>query len=250
MFHLGAFYQNVDPGASLKQINAVPDQAVFTSGVDMRVPTGMANLLAEAALSAATAPLYGQVQSPTLRDLANQDIDPVADAIVWSEVGTMQYHGQSPRDLTEAESLNLAIYATGGAAAHNYGLVWIGDGAFKPTTGKIFSVRATASATLAAGSWVNAALTFNSTLPSGTYQVVGLRAQGANLIAARLVFVGGRFRPGVPADPALDTNYAPEFRMGRSGVFGEFDVNQPPTVDCLGETDTAQVFVLDLIKTA
>ena len=102
---------------------------------------------------------------------------------------------------------------------------------------------------MSAGSWVNTALTFNSTLPSGTYQVVGMRAEGANLVAARLVFVGGQFRPGVAAASAANLALFNRFRNGQIGVFGAFDVNQPPTLDCLGVTDTSQEVVLDLIKT-
>jgi hypothetical protein len=248
MFHLAAYYQNVDPAASLKAINAVPDQAVFSSGLDIRVPTGLAKLLGAAALSAATVPLYAQVSSPTLRDLANQDVSPIADAIVWTESHCLGDFFDNPRDLTELEAVEFAIYATGGAAAHEYGLIFLGDGPVKPTSGKIFTVEATAAITLAAGKWVNGALTFNSTLPAGTYQVVGMKAFGANLIAARLVFVGGSFRPGVLGDPALDQNFNPIFRYGRLGVFGQFDSNQPPTLDALGETDTAQILFLDLIK--
>jgi len=250
MFHTGAFYQSVDPAGVLTTINAVADQSLFTSGIDLRVPAALNNLAAEAALTAATGPLQGQVQSPTLRNLANQDVLPVVAAATFSAYDQLQYHADNPIALAAAESLNFAIAATGGAAAVNYGLVWLSDGPVKPTTGKIFSIRATSSVTLAAGVWVNGALTFGSTLPAGTYQVVGMYAQGAHLVAARLLFVGGTFRPGVPANADLNHNHFAQFRNGYAGVFGSFDINQPPSVDCLGVTDTAQTFVLDLIKTA
>lgn len=249
MMHLAAFYQSVDPGAKLTQINAVPDQSLYTTGKELRVPSGMANLLAEAALSAATTPSYAQVQSPTLRSLANQDINPVQTAAKFATQAGWQNHSGNPRSLSVAEPVNFAIDATGGAAAANYGLVVLGDGPIKPTTGNIISVRGTAAITLAAGSWVNGAVSFNSVLPAGTYQVVGLWAEGANLVAARLVFPGANFRPGVPANDAITANFFPEFRNGMSGVLGEFDTNQPPTLDCLGATDTAQNLIFDLIKT-
>lgn len=249
MLHLGAFYQSVDPAGVLTQINAVPDQSLYINGVDMRVPDGMANLAGEAALSAATTPAFGQVQSPTLRSLANQDVLPIASAAVFAQQQQLQWHGDNPRGLTVAEALNFAIQATGGAAAANYGLVWLCDGAVKPTSGAIISVRATAAITLSAGSWVNGSITFGSVLPAGTYQVVGMVAEGAHLVAARLVFPGGTFRPGVPGNPALQDNLFPAFRNGYAGVFGEFNTNQPPTLDALGATDTAQNLILDLIKT-
>lgn len=248
MIHLGAFYQSVDPAGALTLINAVTDQAIFTSGDDMRVPSGIPNLLGEAALSAATGPSFGQVQSPSLRRLANQDVKPIVGAVTFGATDQIQWHGESPRQLEVSESVNFAIDATGGAAADNYGLIWMGDGPVTETKGKIFSVRATGAAALVAGSWVNSAVTFETVLPAGDYQVVGFRAEGANLVAARLVFVGQGFRPGVPGEHSTATNYFRMFRFGHIGVYGQFNVDQPPTVDCLGATDAAQELIFDLIK--
>ena len=248
MQHLAAFYQSVDPAGALTTINAVADQAIRTSGKDLVVPALIANLVGEAVLSAATGPAYGQVQSPSLRQLANQDVKPIIAAVVFGGNPPMQHHFASPRALKGNESLNFAVQATGGAAAVNYGLVWLSDGALQPIRGNIFSVRAAGAAALSAGVWVNTALTFDETLPAGTYQVVGMRVEGTNLVAARLSFVGEGYRPGVPAVNTVGDRDFLDMRMGRSGTFGTFDVNQPPTLDCLGVTDTAQNVILDLIK--
>ena len=247
--HLAAYYQSVNSAGALVGLNAVPDVAVFTSGADIRVPPDIANLLGEAVLSAQTGPAFGQIQSPSLRQLANQDIEPIAAALKFGATDEIQWHGDNPRALEGNEAITAAVQATGGAAAGNYVLVWLGDGPVKPSPGKIFSMRATGAAALSAGVWVNTALTFEDTLPAGSYQIVGVRAEGANLVAARLVFVGGAYRPGVPGEPSSATNYFRTFRNGKYGVYGEFDINQPPSVDCLGATDTSQAFVLDLIKT-
>ena len=85
-------------------------------------------------------------------------------------------------------------------------------------------------------------------LPAGQYQVVGMRVQGTNLVAARLVFQGFPWRPGAPAVNVLGDEDNKYFRMGRMGIWGEFDQTSPPTMDCLGVTDTTQVVYLDLIK--
>lgn len=246
--HLAAFYKSVASSSALALLSAVTDQAIYTSGNDVRVPTGLANLIGEAASTAQTGPGYAQVQSPTLRDLVNQDVEPISGSLVFTDGGQIQWHGDNPRALTAAESVNFGVYATDTSAAGNYGLIWLADGAVKPTGGKTFSMRATAAVTLSAGNWVNGSLTFNSTLPAGTYQIVGMRAEGTNLVAARLVFVGQGFRPGVPGETSSANNYFRAFRGGAQGVFGQFDVNQPPTVDCLGVTDTSQSFVFDMIK--
>jgi len=249
MFHLAAYYESLDPAGALTKIAAVPDQAVRTDGNDIVVPQGISNLVAEAALSAATGPSYAQVQSPSLRQLANQDVGPIVSGVTFGSNPSVMQHFTTPRPLKAAESINFAISATGGAAAVNYGLIWLADGALSPVQGNIFTVRATGSAALAAGEWVNSSLTFDSTLPSGTYNVVGMRLVGANLVAGRLVFVGGQYRAGVPAVNAVGNREFDPSRYGRMGSFGVFDVNQPPTLDCLGVTDASQTVFLDVIKT-
>lgn len=248
MFHTAAYYQSVDPAGALTELNAVADQAIRTNGKDIVVPTDLTNLVAEAALSAATGPSYAQVESPSLRQLANQDVGPIVGAVVFGSDPAVQSHFTLPRVLKGNESVNFSLLATGGLAAANYGLIWLSNGPMSPISGNIFTVRATAAAALAAGTWVNGALTFDSTLPAGTYNVVGMRAVGANLVAARLVFVGEGYRPGVPAVNAVGNLDARFGRYGSIGSFGVFDVNQPPTVDFLGVTDTSQTVFLDLIK--
>lgn len=248
MQHLLAFYKSVDPAGALVNITPVADQAIRSTTTGFIIPGDIANMVAEAALSAATGPAQGQVQSPSLRQLANQDILPIVAAVKFGTNPAWQHHFQAPRPLKGNEELDFYVKATGGVAAACYGLVWLADGARQPTSGNIFTVYATGAATLAAGAWVNTALTFGSTLPAGTYNVVGFRAEGANLVAARLSFVGMGYRPGVPAVNAVGDMDPTVTRNGRFGSLGVFDVNQPPTVDCLGVTDTAQVFALDLIK--
>ena len=90
--------------------------------------------------------------------------------------------------------------------------------------------------------------TFPVSLAAGKYQVVGMRANGTNLVAARLVFGNQGPRPGCPAvNDEVDQDY-PLFRDGKLGVWGEFTNSNPPTLDALGVTDTAQEVFLDLIQ--
>jgi len=248
MFTTVAWYQSIDPAGALTAINAVSDQHVTVSGADIRVPKGLANIIGAAALANDASVTRAQLQSPSLRATLNFDVEPVVAAAVFGSPAEQTFFPDTPVPLMENESLNFAILSDPAAAAVHYGLAWLSDGPVKPVTGKIYTVRCTAAAALAAGVWVNSALTFAQTLPAGDYQVVGMRARGTNLVAARLVFVGGVWRPGVPAINALgdlDTYWQ---RYGRMGVLGQFNSTTPPTVDCLGVTDTAQTIMLDLIK--
>lgn len=248
MFHLAAYYQSVDLGGVLTAINAVPDQALFTSSADIRVPKELANVIAAAGLTASTTLTSAQLQSPSLRSLVNHDLEPLVGAVTFGSPPEGIYFPMSPIALVPDEALNFYFNTDNAGAAAHYGLVGLADGPQQEVQGEIFTVRVTSACTLAAGAWVNGNLTFSQTLPAGRYQVVGMRSRGTNLVAARLVFPGGRFRPGVGAVNAVSDldPYWP--RYGRMGVFGEFEHLLPPTVECLGVTDSAQTHFLDLIK--
>lgn len=248
MHHIAAWGQSVDLAGVLTALNAVQDPVLTTAGVDVRVPAAMPFIIGQAALLGNATPSRAQLSSPSLRAMVNLDIEPIVAALVFGSFPEQLIHPDSPIPVVANESLNFNAQATGGAATQNYGLVWLADGPQAAVKGSIYSLRATAGITLAADTWVNGNLTFAQTLPAGTYQVVGMRARGTNLVAARLVFIGGMWRPGVPAVNAIGNVDPYAFRYGNMGVWGQFDNTTPPTVDCLGVTDVTQTFDLDIIR--
>jgi hypothetical protein len=248
MFHLVAYEQSIDPGGALTAINAVREEVLFTSGTDIRVPTGLPNIIGAAATINDASLSRAQVQSPSLRMLANLDVEPVVQALVFGNPAEVLFHPQQPIPLTPDEALNFAVASDPAAAVIHRGLVWLADGPQQTVTGTMFSVRATSAVTLVTGQWVNGNLTFAQSLPAGRYQVIGMRARGTNLVAARLVFPEQVARPGVAAINAIGDEDAISFRFGRAGTWGEFPHTNPPTVDCLGVTDTAQTYIIDLLR--
>lgn len=248
MHHLAAWYENIDPAGVLAPITAVQDETVFTSGDDIRVPAGLPFIIGEAALGNDSSLAQAQIQSPSLRTMTNIDVEPAVAAAVFGNPQESIMHPLNPIPVREHEAVNFTVNSDPVSAVAHYGLVWFGDGPQQPVNGEIYTVRATGAAALSAGVWVNSNLTFGQTLPFGDYQIVGMRARGTNLVAARLSFVGGQYRPGVPAVNAIGDRDLTLFRYGRMGVYGQFNSNTPPTVDCLGITDTSQVFAFDLVK--
>lgn len=248
MHHLGAFYESKDPEGALLPITAVREEMFFTAGIDYRVPDALPNIIGAAGLSVDASCTRAQIQSPSLRVLANLDVEPVILAGVFGAPPEVLFHGESPIPLTPDEALNFAFLSNPAAAAVLYGLVWLADGPQSPVSGRMFSVRATATITEVAGTWVNGDLTFAQTLPAGTYQVIGMRARAADAVAARLIFPEQVARPGVPIVNAIGDADPTAFRFGKCGVFGEFPHTNPPTVDILGGTGAAQYFILDLLR--
>lgn len=235
--------------AALTAITPVPDPTVSINGNNVLVPASLNQVVATAAMiNSAAATLRAEIQAPSLRATLNFDVSPIVNGLVFGSLARIARFWQTPLQLVTNEPLN--YFFQNGAAVMNRGLIVLADGPIRPVQGKIYTVRATGAASLVTATWVNTALTFGQTLPAGRYQVVGFRAIGANLVAARIFFVGGAWRPGVPACNVSNDNEWNDFRYGNCGVLGEFDNTTPPTVDCLGVTDSAQEFEFDLIKVA
>lgn len=242
-------YETSASQAALTAITPIPDPTLRVSGNDFYVPATLNQIiLASAIINSAAATLRAQIQSPSLRAGLNFDISPIANGLVYGAFPRCMRLWDTPLQLATNEPLD--VYIQNGAAVMNRAFIQLADGPVKTVTGKILTVRATGAATLVTATWVNTALTFSQTLPSGHYQCVGFRALGANLVAARIFFVASPWRPGTLATNLQDNNEWPDFRWGNIGVWGEFDNTVPPTVDCLGITDTSQEFEFDLIKTA
>lgn len=249
MFHLVGYEQTVS-NAALTAITPIPDPTVAVISNDIRIPVALPNIVGVmGSINSAAATIRVQIVTPSLRAIFPFDVSPFINGVTPPALPMMNHLWQSPIPLIGLEPMDVLVQNA--AAVLNRCFIWLADGAIKPTQGKIYSIRATATATLATASWVNSgALVFGSTLPAGHYQCVGLRSWSANQVAARIFFVGYPWRPGVPAGIAENTTEWPVMRFGNLGVFGEFDNTVPPTIDFMGTTDTAETVYLDLIKTS
>lgn len=248
MFHTGAFYEDIDPAGALVGIAAVPEQTIFTSGDDLRVPTQLPFLIGAAALIGDASGVRAQLQSPSLRIFTNLDIEPIVLADLFGSPPEVLFHPKRAIPLQADESLNFYMDSDPAVAEQHYGLVWLADGPQSEVVGEMFSIRATAAITQVLTAWTNGTLAFAQVLPAGRYQVIGMRARSTDAIAMRLVFPEQIARPGVPVVNAIGDEDPPSFRFGRSGVFGEFPHTNPPTLDVVGGAAVVQNLILDLIK--
>lgn len=237
-----AFHKALVSG-TLLPLQPIADQHVTVSGDDLTIPS--LNFLV-AALIFGNAPTQAQLRSPSMRRLILEDIGKtLLTETCAGAVDVLEDRRDNPLELVSSEKLNVYTIHT----LDGWALIWLADGPIAPVTGDIRTIKGTTGHTTAADIWENVAITLTQTLPAGRYQVVGLRAFGTNLLAARLVFVGGTWRPGVPAGVDINSVEVPQFRNGRFGAFGEFEFDQPPTIDLLGTGVTAAEEVyLDVIQ--
>lgn len=233
--------------AVLTGLPAVSDPHVRVNVNDVIIPVGLNKIIG--ALPVGATITRAQLQSPSLRRFINQELAPLDAAAIPSSPSLYIPYVFDPLTLDEQEALNAFITNT--ASDRETVLVWLADGPPSPIDADFRTCRFTATTTLAVGGWTNCILTADQVLPAGRYSVIGMRARSAGLIAARLVFTGYQWRPGVPGVQAATHNQYAYWRQGNIGEYGRFDHNTPPTIDCLSNTaDTSETFELDLVKVA
>src|SRR5262249_35161743 len=86
--------------------------------------------------------------------------------------------------------------------------------------------------------WSGITVTFDQTIPSGTYAIIGFEHWSPTAIAARIVIPSQLPRPGVVAmnggiafNGGARTHHA--FYHGHLGVYGTFQTTSPPSIEVL-----------------
>ena len=249
-FTLVGFSASQDTSGVLTTTAALADPHIRVSGNDVSVPSDLSNIAAVYAIGATMT--RAAIVSPSIRRRYPFEVFPVDAAATPTDPFHFHDSPQSTIALDVDESLNFQFAESGAGAQRGSGFVWLSDGPINPiTTGEMFTIRATGSTTLTAYSWTNCPLTFNDTLPAGTYQIVGMHAFSTGAIAARLVIPQYAWRPGVICSTSANVFSSQAFRYGNFGVFGEFTHMTPPTVEfCSSSADTSETVYLDLIMTS
>ena len=248
MFTLVGWSEAQGYGAAYAAIDALPDPHVRVEDNNIIVPADLPFLGAVCGIGADMTAV--RLESPSLRRVSLLDLAQINVAAEPSSPALFDNRFDVPLMLDAYEPLR-ALVSNGASSGTTRVtvLAWLTDGVLSQVRGEVYTIQATSATTLAAYTWTNGALTFAQVLPSGRYQVVGMAARSAGLLAARLVFVGGKWRPGcLGSDSATDVT--PEaFRRGRLGVWGEFSHDAPPTVDFLSvSADTSETVWLDIVK--
>jgi hypothetical protein len=248
-FSLVAWSESQDTGAVLTEVAALADQHITTDGDDILVPEWAPNLAAVAALGATIT--QAQISSPSLRQRTLLDVRPINTGAEPLGAEAWMPRFTRPIPLTPGEGLR-ALVAEGAAGAEQETvLVWLEGEREDLQAGDIETIRCTSATTLTPYAWTLCTLTLSQQLRAGTYAIVGMRAESAGGIAARLVIPGSQFRPGVVAYDAGSDRSPREFWAGEIGVYGTFDHRFIPQVEFLSvSADTAETVHLDVIKIA
>lgn len=249
MFTTLAYRESIDTGAAYGDINAVPGTAEYVQN-NHHVLRDDLWLLAAYAGSAGMS--RARIVSPSLRIVAPPQVRPINQSLLPPTDPNVADYRNMPIRLRGREEIAFeAEEATAGAEVV-YGILFAGDGNFNVPRGVPYIIRGTGTTTAVVGTWTNVLITYDDLLPAGEYEVIGFEAQGATLVAARLVFpLQSLLRPGTIGQATAGGRTWRPFIDGNLGSLGKFVTTALPSAEVLcNAADTAQTFWLKCIKVA
>jgi hypothetical protein len=192
-----------------------------------------------------------RLSSPTLNVVTSPYIRDVSLAVNVGNPQIVADYSENPLTIYPLEEL--AVLAANSAATSGVSLAVLGLMVqYMPApAGQILTIRGTGAGTLVVNTWTNiGTITWQNTLPSGMYSIIGGEFFSAGATAGRFIVENQVWRPG-GLGMILETNRTDKlFRHGRMGVWGTFHSYAMPTVEMISASaDTAEVVYMDIIKT-
>jgi hypothetical protein len=232
--HTSALYASVNGSSAYAALTALTD-SFFSVGANSLTPPRDCRVLAAAAGGSGLT--KARIEAPGLLRVAYPGITPLNNATTTgASKPRVANFTNRPFLLTGGEAVSLTVQK-GGAAA-TMGLLVVGFDLVPIPPGEAFWLRYSKTGITAnAGSWTtNTSVTWEQTVPSGTYAIIGMDHWGATAMAARVWLPASRYRPGCIAHTTPATGEQNSlFLDGSLGVLGYFTNQQLPGIDILCE---------------
>lgn len=232
MFHLAAYFRVDTAALTLGDVNAITDgwatvqnnHFIFQENYKLTSFIAFANTITRA-----------QLNTPHWRFVNQPEIQPVTQN--WGNVEGLTIPMISPPFLTipRIDEVQYLATTSGTSTTGVLGALFVHNNQWNIAQGDIYPARFTYSATSATGAWVRTNITFDSALPAGRYQVVGLDLIGNAHRLGRLRFQEYTMMPGVPVRNTAIGTFRDDWRYGKYGSFGEFEQTAQPSLEIFSE---------------
>mgnify|MGYP005848136217 CR=1 FL=1 len=215
--HLIAYQQSVDQ-ATPAAINTVVDDVITRTGTTrFLVPEDYRFVHWAAALGPSLTRAYLVSPSLEVRRFRGEIVPHQRGSESFDLAKLTIYKPVVPLELTATEELEAHVAEDGTGATQVDVLVALGAGELPSApSGDLRLVRATGTTTLSPRTWTTVSVTMELSLEPGEYSLVAFLPISATAIAARALFVGQVYRPGVPALAGTEA-VAREFESGYLG---------------------------------
>lgn len=191
-----------------------------------------------------------QLVTPSTRQISIPRMVPVSLVVAPPTDPNVIDLRMNPLSLNALEEISLLN--TLGTNASNLPFVnvlFVGDQLQPPQRGDILTLHGTATTAAVAFGWTSITITWDNTLPSGTYAIVGAQVISATAIAHRFIFKDSVYRPGFLSVGSAGIRTAFDYYRGGMGTLGMFTTTTYPTLQVLcSGTDAAHDVVLSIVK--
>lgn len=237
MHHLLGFTVSIGQTANT-ELTALDDQIITrTANGRYMLPQDMLLL---AAYAGSATMLRARLNSSSLRQINPRYVLPVEVGAAPTDVPLFESLVDNPFQLKAFEEM---VYeATSGLACGNeqaHGLLWIAANLQQAPLGDVYNCRITSSTAAVANVWTSLTFTMETSLPPGTYALVGSDLVGAGGIAHRWLIPNQLWRPGALCRAAIGDAPGDIFVRRRLGEWGRFPNTALPGLQVLCNTTTA-----------
>lgn len=244
MYNTTAF----NPGAGVEaEIAAVTDNQMTIQNNHI-IPQRDTNILAAVAMGATIT--RARFQTPKLLIPTTHNVTPLSGALNAGSIQRVCDLSNFPLALKGLEELQVFITHTAAVAEQNAASIYLDQGQQVAPPGDMRTIRGTSVGPAVANAWTNVGtITWQNTLPTGLYAIVGGFFQSTTNLASRLILENQFWRPGAPGMTALTDLPDELFRFGNLGTWGTFHNTAMPQIEVFcTAADAAFVFGLDIIK--
>lgn len=157
----------------------------------------------------------------------------------------------NPFTLNAVEEVSLQMTVGGTVNAYNAALMFWGNSLDPVPPGDIYALHGTSSTAATANAWSQVSVTWDQTLPAGTYAIIGSQHQSTNAWAHRFIFRDPtqQLRPGFLSQVSLANITEPSYYYGGWGKLGTFNTYTYPNVEVLcNGADASHDVVMNMIK--
>jgi len=247
MFTLVAWTEVIDTGANYGAVQALDDQHVTIRNDQVIVPEFAPNLCGNYAIGLNLT--HNQVSSPRLRAESLVDNPYVQTAIAPPDDPAWLDIWETPRPLDPGEGLIQNVIENGVGATRVSVFAWLCDEITPAPEGVVEIIEFYSLTTLVPYTWTLCPLVPTQQLRAGRYAIVGMRAESANGIVARLVMTGESRRPGCIVNTQRQNTNDEKFTRARPQKWGEFTHTYTPQAEFFADqADTSEIVFLYVVR--
>lgn len=191
-FHLAAYFESIN-NVTNEPVSALADQIIPITNNNFILPKPYDLVACMAGSATAT---RARINSGSIRQVNPTYIRPINLSLLPGTNPNVMMMFENPFRLQAHEEISIEASGAAGGAENFHALMWLAAGWKLAPQGRMYRMRFTHATTVTANVWSDVVYTLETSLPAGTYAMVGSDYFGTTAWAHRWVFDGQFERPG------------------------------------------------------